>query len=205
MHIEFLLEEPSAEAFLHGFLPKLLPPETTWSPIVFQGKTDLLRNLTARLTAYRRWIPAEWGIVVLVDEDREDCVELKRRLESAARTAGFGTKSHPKSNRFVVLNRIAVEELEAWFFGDLTALAAAYPGVSPHLATKAAYRDSDAIVGGTWEVLERVLQRAGYFGGGLPKIEVARELAAHMNPARNTSVSFGHFTAGLSALMAQQV
>lgn len=200
MHIEFFLEEPSAEAFLQGFLPKLLPADTTWNPIVFQGKTDLLNNLTARLKAYRAWMPVDWRIVVLIDEDRQDCATLKRRLEKAAHDAGFPTKSNPKAGRLVVLNRIAIEELEAWFFGDVPALAAAYPGVSVHLATRAGFRNSDAILGGTWEALERELQRAGYFGGGLAKIEVARQMALHMNPARNTSASFQHFALGLAAL-----
>jgi len=99
-----------------------------------------------------------------------------------------------------VLNRIAVEELEAWFFGDIVALAGAFPRVSPTLGQQAAFRDPDGIEGGTWEVLERVLQRAGYFGGGLPKIEVAREVARHMDSTRNTSRSFRHFTQGLASL-----
>lgn len=200
MHIEFFLEEPSIEAFLREFLPKVLPGETSWSPILFQGKTDLLSNLLPRLRAYRRWIPADWRIVVIVDEDRQDCVALKARLEAAAASAGFPTKSNPLLNHFVVLNRIAVEELEAWFFGDIVALAGAFPRVSPTLGQQAAFRDPDGIEGGTWEVLERVLQRAGYFGGGLPKIEVAREVARHMDPTRNTSRSFRHFTQGLASL-----
>lgn len=200
MHIEFLLEEPSAEAFLQQFLPKVLPAKTTWNPVVFQGKPDLLDKLAARLQGYRMWMPEDWRIVVLIDEDRQNCVALKSRLEAAAQAAKFPTKSRPRGDRFVVLNRIAVEELEAWFFGDIPALAVAYPGVSPNLGQHAAYRDVDAIAGGTWEALERVLQRAGYFGGGLPKIEVAREIARHMDASRNTSRSFRQFTTGLAAL-----
>lgn len=201
MHVEFLLEEPSAEVFLAGILPKLLPVGTTANLIAFQGKTDLLDKLEARLRGYRPWIPAEWRIVVLLDEDREDCRALKAKMEAAARAAGFATKSTPGAGGiFSVLNRISVEELEAWFFGDVPALVAAYPGVSPHLGSRAAYRAPDAIVGGTWEALERELQRAGYYGAGLPKIEVARNMAAHMQPARNTSPSFQCFRAGLAAL-----
>lgn len=201
MHVEFLLEEPSAEAFLDGMLPQLLPASATWNLIAFQGKTDLLEKLEARLRGYRPWIPSDWRIVVLVDEDREDCRALKAQMEAAACAAGFSTKSHPAAGGvFSVLNRISIEELEAWFFGDITALATAYPGVSPHLGSRAAYRDPDAIAGGTWEALERELRRVGYYGGGLPKIEVARNLAAHMQPARNTSASFRCFCAGLAAL-----
>jgi hypothetical protein len=163
MHIELFLEEPSAEAFLQGLLPKLVPVGTTWNPIVFQGKTDLLGNLERRLKGYKSWMPEDWKIVVLIDEDRANCRELKARMETATAAAGFSTKTAATGGKFVVLNRIAVEELEAWFFGDAVALATAFPGVSPTLGAKAAYRHPDAIAEGTWEALERVLQRAGYY------------------------------------------
>lgn len=201
MRVIFLLEEPSVEALLEYLLPRLLPAGTDFELIVFQGKKDLLGNLPARLKGYKRWIPSDWRIVVLVDEDREDCLALKEKLEQTSRSAGFATKSKPdQAGRFTVLNRIAVEEVEAWFFGDVAALAVAYPGVPPTLASKAAYRDPDAIAGGTWESLERVLKQAGHFTAGLPKIEVARTMAAHMDPGCNTSTSFQCFRAGLAAL-----
>ena len=201
MHVVFLLEELSAEALLLELLPRLLPAGTSFEQVVFQGKKDLLAQLPKRLKAYKQWIPADWRIVVLLDEDREDCRRLKAHLEEAARAAGFATKTQPGARgQFVVLNRIAVEEMEAWFFGDVPALVAAYPGVSPHLASRATYRDPDAILGGTWEALERELQRAGYYPGGLPKIETARTIAPHMEPTRNTSSSFRCFCSGLAAL-----
>ena len=205
MRLELLLEESSAEAFLQGILDKLIPAEVERHFIVFQGKKDLLDKLPSRLNAYRKWLPDDWRIVVLVDEDRQKnrCTALKKKLEDAARKAGFSTKSRPDArNRFTVLNRIAVEELEAWFFGDVPALVTAYPGVSPNLSSQAPYRHPDQITGGTWEALERVLQKAGHFRSGLAKIEVARTIAAHMDPARNTSPSFRQFTVGLKALTA---
>ena len=200
MHVEILLEEPSAEAFLQELFPSLLPPPVTWNPVVFQGKNDLLRNLEPRLRAYRKWIPDDWRIVVLVDEDRQDCLALKQKMETAAANAGLSTKTSPKGGIFTVVNRIAIEELEAWLFGDVPALVEAYPGVSPNLGAKARFRAPDAIAGGTWEALEQVLQRAGYYGGGLPKIEAAREVAKRMQPARNTSESFQHFVSALASL-----
>jgi hypothetical protein len=54
----------------------------------------------------------------------------------------------------------------------------------------ARYRDPDAIAGGTWEAFERVLRQSGYFRGGLRKVEAARTIAPHIDPARNTSRSF---------------
>jgi hypothetical protein len=145
-------------------------------------------------------MPRDWKIVVLVDKDRSDCLGLKKQMETAAANAGMITKSAAKGGTFTVLNRIAVEELEAWFFGDVEALATAYPGVSPNLGAKPRYRNPDAISGGTWETLERVLQRAGYFGGGLSKIEVARNMARHMKAIRNTSGSFKCFAGAVAAL-----
>ncbi|MBX7210943.1 MAG: DUF4276 family protein [Verrucomicrobiaceae bacterium] len=200
MHIEFLLEEPSAEAFLSDFVPKIAPAGTTCNFIRFQGKSDLLANLTNRLKGYRDWLPEDWRIVVLIDEDRQDCVKLKEALDSAAGAAGLKTKSKAGTGAFVVLNRIAVEELEAWFLGDVEALREAYPGVPAGLGSRANFRDPDAVAGGTWEALERVLQRAGHFPGGIGKIELARTMAQHLEPGRNRSRSFRCFVDGIAAL-----
>jgi hypothetical protein len=200
MHLEMLLEEPSAEAFFNEFLPKITPEGTTWRLIRFQGKPDLLANLEKRLQGYTKWIPDDWRIVVLVDEDREDCRGLKSKLEAAASAAGLLTKTKAGNAPFKVLNRIAVEELEAWFLGDAAALRAAYPGVPSNLAQQAKYRNPDAVTGGTWEALERLLQRAGHFTGGLGKIELARTMAKHLQPNRNRSGSFHSFISGLASL-----
>jgi hypothetical protein len=200
MHIELLLEEPSAEAFFAEFLPKIVPEGTTWKLIPFQGKADLLNNLEKRLKGYASWIPDDWRIIVLVDEDREDCVKLKLKMEAAAKAAKLVTKSRAGNGRFNVLNRIAVEELEAWFLGDVEGLCAAYPGVPASLGNREKFRDPDALAGGTWEALERVLQRAGHFRGGLGKIELARTMGRHLEPERNRSRSFRTFVEGMMAL-----
>lgn len=202
MHVEFLVEEPSAEAALKNLLPKIFGNTATFAIHPHQGKPDLLKKLPIRLRGYRNWLPEDWRIVVLVDNDSEDCLELKSRLEQMAQQAGFVTKSiAPPGQAFQVLNRLAVEELEAWFFGDVTALNAAYPRVSLTLGAKARYRNPDAIVGGTWEALERLLRRLNYFPEGLPKIAVAREVSEHMDPERNRSRSFQIFRDGLLVLV----
>jgi hypothetical protein len=46
------------------------------------------------------------------------------------------------------------------------------------------------------------LRRAGYYPGGLPKIEVARNISEHMDPDRNTSRSFQVFREALGSLAA---
>lgn len=54
------------------------------------------------------------------------------------------------------------------------------------------YRDPDSITG-TWEAFERILQRHGYFRGGLRKSEAARAIAPHVDPEANRSKSLSVF------------
>lgn len=54
-HIEVLVEEPSMEAFLHALLPRILPSGRTFQIHSFQGKSDLLGKLEARLRGYAAW------------------------------------------------------------------------------------------------------------------------------------------------------
>jgi hypothetical protein len=81
------------------------------------------------------------------------------------------------------------------------ALRAAYPRLSPHLGERSRYRNPDTIAGGTWEALERELQRVGYAPGGLAKVANARAVSAHMQPERNRSHSFQVFRQGLLELI----
>lgn len=203
MHIEFLLEEQSAEAVLKTILPKILPENVSFRFHVFEGKQDLLRKLSSRLKGYRPWIPENWRIIILIDEDRQNCRELKADLERAAREAGFVTKSNasPYGN-FQVVIRLAVEELEAWFFGDVKALRQAYPRISRTFQNRPKYRDPDAIKGGTHEALARLLKQ--YYPKWLPKTTVARNIALHMEPNQNNSRSFQVFIEGLKACIEEE-
>lgn len=199
-HIEFIVEEPSAEESLNKLLPKIINKGVTYSIHPHNGKAELLKKLPNRLKGYKNWIPSNYKIVVLIDRDNQDCRKLKSKLEQIACTAGFVTKSSAKGGGFQLLNRIAIEELEAWFFGDIEALVTVYPKVSPNLAQKAPYRNPDAIQGGTWEKLEKVLQKAGYFITGLSKGKVASEISEFMVPERNRSKSFQVFVSGIKTI-----
>lgn len=192
-----LVEEHSMAVALEGLLPKVLQGiEFEVHP--FQCKDDLLKKLPQRLRGYAHWLPREWGILVLVDRDDEDCLLLKQRLENIAAESGLLSKTTVGPNhRFQVVNRIVVEELESWFFGDWPAVCAAYPGVPETVPQRAGFRDPDAIRGGTWEQLERIFQRAGYFKSGLRKSELARAVSMHIQPERNTSKSFQVFRSAL--------
>ena len=205
MHIKFFLEEPSAEEALRHILPKILSPDVICIFHAFEGKDDLLEELPKLLKGHQ-WIPDDWRIVVLIDEDRKDCHELKTYLEKAAHEAGFTTKSSAAPNEdFQVVNRLAIEELEAWFFGDIEALHAAYPRISRNLNAKAKYRNPDAIQGGTYEALRDLLIQKKYFTGRISKPMVAQNIAQHMEPSRNISKSFQVFVDGLKACVGEEL
>ncbi len=201
-HLVLLVEELSMEAFLRAWLPRLLPVDRTFEVHAFQGKADLLGKLEARLRGYAAWLPADWRVVVVVDRDDDDCRELKRRLEEVAHRAGLRSRSRAGAQPWQIVNRIAIEELEAWYFGDWDAVRATYPRVAQNATQRQGFRNPDAIAGGTWEAFERIMQRHGYFKGGLAKIDAARAIGAHIEPARNRSESFLTFYRALEeALM----
>lgn len=197
-HLEIFVEEPSMEAALNLLIPKIVG-KTSFNIFTYQGKSDLISKLPNRLRAYARFLPANWKIIVVVDRDRECCVGLKAKLDAAAASAGLQTKSN--GTPYVFVSRVAIEELEAWFFGDWTATCAAYPKLSRNLCNNSKYRDPDAISGGTWEALERQLQRAGYFKSGLRKVELARAISEHMVPDCNRSASFRAFASALKNMI----
>lgn len=192
-HFELLVEEQSMETFLRLLLPRILPPDISFEIHTHQGKSDLLRSLPGRLRGYAAWLPADWRLVVLLDRDDQDCVDLKLKLEDIAAEVGLASRSAVGTANWKLVNRIAIEELEAWYFGDWEGIVEAYPRLPRNADAKAGLRDSDAIEGGTWETLERLFKRAGYFSGGLPKLEIARAMGTHLDPTRCASHSFTVF------------
>ncbi len=198
MHFEFLLQEPSMEAFLELWLSRFLPEGCSFSTHPFRGKPDLLRKLGDRLQAYSKWLPPECRVVVIVDRDNEDCAELKERLRAICMSSGLRLKNNNRSGFWQVMIRIAIEELEAWYFGDWEAVRTAYPRVPANIPQRAAYRNPDAIKGGTSERFERLLQGSGYHAGGLQKLDAARQIGMTIDVGRSKSASFRCLAAALS-------
>lgn len=204
MHFEFLLEEETSEKVLDNLMPKIITGEHTYRCIRFQGKMDLLKNLATELRGYARWITDDYRIIILLDRDRDDCLMLKNSLNKLAADAGLITKSSAQTSFYQVLNRIAIEEIEAWFFGDANAMRIAYPKLSGSFETKALYRNPDNIKD-TWEAMERLLQRGGYFKTGLRKSEAASEISQHMQPLHNRSRSFQVFWEGITSCLQNEM
>ncbi len=176
------------EHFISILLPKIIKNQT-FRIYRHNGKSDLLRKLPQRLSSYRNWLPRDYRIIIILDRDSENCVDLKNRIQDMVRAAFLKNRADNSDGHFQVLTRIAIEELEAWYFGDWEAVKAAYPRVNQTNKI----RDPDSIKGGTWELFERTMQKAGYFVGGLRKTEAAQSIAPYINAENNRSPSFNAF------------
>lgn len=208
MHLEILCEEPSATAALNLLMPNLLAGTDTFRVLDLQCKTQLLAELPKRLISYAKRLSYEpdLRVLVLVDRDQQNCLLLKQTLEDAAQAAGLRSLMTARPapgqqpvGQFHVVNRVVCEELEAWFLGDPVAVEQAYPKIKRKNFNQAHLRNPDNVQGGTWEALERTLQKGRYYPAGLAKIQAARDIAPHLNPARNQSPSFQAFVAGVRA------
>ena len=189
------------EAFLDALLGRYLPQSCTFRIHSYQGKRDLLSKLKSRLQGYASFLPPDHRIVVIVDRDQDQCDQLKSKLEQACADAGLQSKHAADGLQWQVVTRIAVEELEAWYFGDWQGVCQAFRKVPSKLAKSASYRKPDAIQGGTWEAFERILKKYGYCKQGLPKIQTATTMGQHMEPKNNCSPSFKIFWQAISDIL----
>ena len=178
MKLIFMLEEPSMKTFLDGILPRILPEGVSFQTIPHGGKRELELSLPRKLQA---WNEPDVAFVVVHDQDSNDCVELKHKLQGICAMSGRQ-----------VLIRIACRELEAWYWGDLAAVSEAYSVDLKHLSQKRKYRNPD-IIDHPKEELKRFLPQMG-------QIEGAKRIAPHMNLEENTSRSFQVFVQGVKKL-----
>ncbi len=169
----FFVEEPSMEAFLQAFLPRHFSG-VGYQIFSFQGKNDLLKKLPSRLPAFRAYSSPEFRLFILLDRDDDDCLVLKRQVEQSLQDVQIVSRSQAQgiSTGWLAVVRIVVPELESWYFGDWQAVCEAYPNAPKSLPRRFMHPDT---VPNAWEQFERVMQRAGYFRTGLPKVVVARQ------------------------------
>ncbi len=178
----FLLEEPSMKEFLDVFLPRILPKDIVFITIPHVGKSDLKKSIPIKLRA--------WGgdvkFVILHDKDSNDCVTLKNELLQLCRENG-----RPDS-----LIRIVCTELEAWYLGDLEAVADAYGLHSIRKQqSKQKFREPDNL-GNPKEELKKLVNAYQQISG-------ARRIAQYMHLDNNLSYSFKVFIDGIRRVVAE--
>jgi len=174
------VEERSMQIVLEYVLPKLLPPGTKYNIIDFKGKGNLLKKLESRLKALAG--DPKVRVIVLIDQDDDDCKELKALMEAAAKSARMETTASTKrATVWQVANRIVVKCLESWYCSDPKALSIAFP--------KLPFKRLSMLLKKTWPTdkeLQQALRSEGYCRDALPKIELAQKLGPLLDPERES-------------------
>lgn len=213
MHIEILVEDSSGKRLLDFILPKILGAGVspcTWRVHAYKGigripkglkpfgdpsKRILLDQLPKLLSGYGK-NPGIDAVVVVLDSDKQDCVAFLDELTTLASRC----KPTPR-----VLFRLAIEEMEAWYFGDRNALLRAYPRAKKSVLD----RYAQDCVCETWETLadaihaggSATVKRQGWPLPGQLKHEWAERMGPHMDIEANESPSFCKFRDGLRRLI----
>lgn len=203
MRIHILVEGPSEKAFLELWLPRFLPSHHSFKIIPHRGKgripgdplrkpdpkrQGLLDQLPAKLRAYGKELrPDADRVLVLVDLDHDDCVDLKKRLVDLVNYC------NPTPT---MLFRIAIEETEAFYLGDKSAIRNAFPRCK---IWKMDLYVQDSICG-TWELFRDVIGETGE-----DKVEWAKQISPHLTTQwrgtlANNSDSFRQLCTGLLAI-----
>ena len=180
MKLVFLLEEMSTKTLLDRLLPSVLPPDVPFVTIPHAGKQALERSIPRKLKA---WNEPDVSFIIVEDQDTSDCLALKQRLQQLCDDTGKEA-----------LIRIACQEMEAWYFGDLNAVAEAYgkPRLK-ELSRKSKFRDPDAIPSPKEELYKLVPEHQQILG--------AKMIAPHMSIEKNTSVSFQVLMKGIKRIL----
>ena len=222
MHFEILVEGQTentalSSGILEQILGKYREPHT-WKIHPHQGigklpddllatpnpkDRTLLHNLPDRLRGYSKRLAlgdySVSAVLVLVDLDnRPDCIAFKQTLVDILKVC------EPPPN---ALFRIAIEELEAWFLGDVAAIRAAYPDAKLDILEN---YQQDSICG-TWEWLAEAVHPGGLQalqnkGKRSPTVlaqkrQWAARITPHMDINQNVSPSFNAFKTGLEKLL----
>ena len=214
MHIEVLVEDSSGAALMQHLMPKLLgdaASEHEWRIHDFKGVGHIPKKLTQRSDARIKTLLDKLpkmlegygksgyeAVLVLLDTDRRDVSAFRRELTRLLAHCPHAPKT---------IFSLATEEVEAWYFGDRTALLQAYPRADKNVLNT---YNQDSICG-TWELLadavvkggSALLKKQGFFKAGEFKHECANRIGPLMDVSRNLSPSFISTLGGVAELLEQ--
>ena len=182
MKIVFLLEEESMKFYLDELLPVILPDGIRFQTVPHRGKDDLRKSIPIKLRGWKE--PEEIRFVVVHDQDNNDCRKLKKDLQKIC-----------DAIRPNVLVRIPCRELEAWYWGDLDAVSAAFNKDLSSYKKKKKYRNPDEIVNPK-EKLKKLIPELQQQSGA----KAIGKQAAKRPLNENSSPSFQAFVKGVRKL-----
>lgn len=215
MHFEILIEDISGKKALEILIPKILNGEQSYRIIPYKGighiLTDmrnsrdakgrlLLNKLPNLIQGYGRSLSYNDIVVVVCDLDRNCQKEFRNELLRVCNRCNPAPMT-----QFC----IAVEEMEAWYLGDIPAVKAAFPKAKSRPLVS---YNNDTICG-TWEVLADAiysggsakLRQEGYQRIGEEKSKWALQIAPLMDVEENDSPSFCYFRDKLRELAGLQL
>lgn len=150
----------------------------------------LLHNLPSKLRAYGNSLTENQIVLVLIDLDNKTLAERLDEFTTAMNTCNPAPR---------VIFSVAIEEMEAWFLGDVAAIQLAYPDARIELLDRYV-QDSQC---GTWETLAEIVYPGGYknlAASGKRSIEIldqkwawAKTISPYMRKENNVSPSFQYF------------
>lgn len=211
MQFEILVEDASGKILLEQIVPKILGPKgkpNQYRIVNIQElkyrmmaelprkearslpwDTILLKTLTIQLRAYSKtWNRRNRVVVIVVDLDYRNYGQFFRKLEEVYNT---------NAPNLLGGVRLAVEEMEAWILGDLSAIRRAYPFAKDYVLSS---YETDSICQ-TWEVLadavfhggSEKLTKIGYPHIGREKCRWAENIGQYIDVEKNRSPSFCAF------------
>jgi len=200
MTIHILVEGPSERVFLDGWVMRSFPGQNfRVHPHQGKGKLPrqidekpdrkmrgLLDQLPAKLRGFSAALnPKSDGVLVLIDADDDDENLLQAEIINVA------TQCAPKLQ---VRVSVAIEEMEAFYLGDLKALKHAYPEAN---MSRARQYVPDSICG-TWELFGDIV---GDDGGN--KVAWAEAMAPYLTTEakKSRSPSFRALISNLEGLV----
>ncbi|HBN00762.1 MAG TPA: hypothetical protein DD384_06065 [Firmicutes bacterium] len=222
IHIEFLVEDASFEKFLMKFMNidsiqrKIREKDISYNVHSYRGlgsvinissskeistfkQTTLLGNLKKLIKGYNRtFCPSQdqidYRIMVVCDLDDKQEKDFRSTLDNLLKEC---------DNSLHVCFSFAIEELEAWFLGDINAIQKAYPNVKLQILQSYV---NDSICG-TWETLAKALEidvsklkKNSYSLIGTLKCTWAENITPYMNIDNNQSKSFNIFMTKIKEL-----
>ncbi len=175
-----MVEELSMKTLLELLLPRIFGKDQLFSVVKHEGKSDLVKSIPRKL---KGWTDKNDRFIILQDQDKEDCINLKLRLAKLCEDAG----------RPETVVRIVCFELESWYLADLKALSLAFE--KPEIAknqNRSGYRDPDSHP----QPSKRILKLVPDF----EKVGGARAIAPHLDVENERSPSFKNFVRAVRRL-----
>lgn len=208
MHFEILVEDQSGKKALEVLIPKIIGNDHTCRVLNYRGIGHIPKNLKSPIDAQMRMLlnqlprlllgygksfagyPSDHqaALIIVCDLDNRCLKSFRQELLNVLNS------STPKPDTQFC---IAIEEVEAWLLGDLSAIKKAYPKAKDTVLDS--YKN-DSICG-TWEKLAdalysgglKKLSNQGWQSIGKEKSIWAEKISPHMDVDNNDSPSFQYF------------